>query len=640
MNEIKIHIPDELVASVNTDGSLVTIEERDPEFEDGDVIYSQTTHGNVISIFSNCENGVIITYADLFLKSNNFFHEKELLYEGVSTLDVRLATSNEKAVLFDRIKIEGYQWNTETKQIEKLFVPKNGDIICGNGEGFTLIGIFHSIENNKIYCYCEIHLKSDINYFYRGGYTCYTSEMNNIRLATLEEKTKLFKKIANNFLVWNFNTKTLDSLYQPKNGDVIYIKEHDGTEWISIFNEINNNLIFTYCDKSSRGNIDLFTNESSLMDLSVVKELRLATENEKSLLFDALSKKSLIWDSETKSLDKIYNPMDGDFVFISENGIYANNYIAIYKNKVNDNKTYCCLNIKDDIFDIRGTFDSSRSIRKATEDEKNRLLKAIESEGLVWNSSTKNLDKKFVPKNGDIIRIDSIYLDSIIAIFNKSYVGYGGLTYNACYCCFDEDGLDTSNNINFDAKKLVRLATEEEKQKLFDVIKENELSWNAETKTLDPLKELIEPNKGDYVFIKTRSYSYICIFNNKDMDRIWTFGHFIISESCYDILNMDSYFSNSQILEMRLATNSEIKEFNKQLISQDLMWNPYLKKCLVIPKRGDLCIFYDKFSLNSIRLELFSEFDDNWKPVGLNNIYWDFCIPYNEKLYKQMIDFK
>ena len=553
-NEVcKIKIPDELVASVNTDGSLVTIDERCPKFEDGDVIYSQTTHGNVISIFSNWRNGDIITYADLFLKSNNFFHEKELLFEGVSTLNVRLATSNEKAVLFDRIEREGYKWNTETKQIEKLFVPKNGDIICGNGEGFTLIGIFHSIENNKIYCYCEMHLKSDITYFYRGGYTCYTSEMNNIRLATLEEKTKLFKKIANNFLVWNFNTKTLDSLYQPKNGDVIYIKEHDGTEWISIFNEINNNLIFTYCDKSSRGNIDLFINKSSLMDLSVVKELRLATENEKSLLFDALSKKSLIWNPETKSLDKIYNPMDGDVIFVGKGN----------------------------------------------------------------------------------------YMESGIAIFDHTYEGFCG-SYHKCYCC-----IDTSTNqfcshdfINLDTKRPIRLATEEEKQKLFDIIKENKLSWDSETKTLDPLKELIEPNKGDYVFIKTRSYSYICIFNNKDTDRIWTFGHFIISESCYDILNMDSYFSNSQILEMRLATNSEIKEFNKQLISQDLMWNPYLKKCLVIPKRGDLCIFYDKFSLNSIRLELFSEFDDNWKPVGLNNIYWDYCIPYNEKLYKQMIDFK
>ena len=39
-----------------------------------------------------------------------------------------------------------------------------------------------------------------------------------------------------------------------------------------------------------------------------------------------------------------------------------------------------------------------------------------------------------------------------------------------------------------------RLATEEEKQKLFDVIKANGYRWNAETKTLE---KLIEPKKFD-----------------------------------------------------------------------------------------------------------------------------------------------
>lgn len=37
--------------------------------------------------------------------------------------------------------------------------------------------------------------------------------------------------------------------------------------------------------------------------------------------------------------------------------------------------------------------------------------------------------------------------------------------------------------------KIVRFATEEEKQKLFDAIKENGYKWNAETKTLEKLAE-------------------------------------------------------------------------------------------------------------------------------------------------------
>lgn len=366
-NEVcKIKIPDELIASVNTDGSLVTIEERDPEFKDGDVIYSQTTHGNVISIFSNWGNGVMITYADLFLKSNNFFHEKELLFEGVSTLNVRLATNNEKAVLFDRIKREGYQWNADTK--------------------------------------------------------------------------------------------TLDKIYVPKDGDVVFIEKGESTRsYIAIFSHAEDTFYRTY------------------------------------------------------------------------------------------NRFYCCINANNNQF-CNGGFLSS------------------------------------------------------------------------------------------DSGRPIRLATEEEKQKLFDIIKENKLSWNSVTKTLDPLKELFKPNKGDYVFIKTIECSHISIFNNKKADGINLFCNHNLTNDYWHIDNTFMYISN--ILEMRLATSSEIKEFDKQLISQNLMWNPYLEKFVIIPKRGDLCIFYDKYSLGSIRVTLFNKFNNNNKPMNLSDVHWDYCIPYDEKLYKQMIGFK
>lgn len=365
-NEVcKIKIPDELIASVNTDGSLVTIEERDPEFEDGDVIYSQTTHGNVISIFSNCENDVIITYADLFLKSNNFFHEKKLLYEGVRTLNVRLATSNEKAVLFDRIKKEGYRWYVDTK--------------------------------------------------------------------------------------------TLDKIYVPKNGDVIFIEKGESTQsYIAIFSHADETFYRTY------------------------------------------------------------------------------------------NRFYCCINANNNQF-CNGGFLSS------------------------------------------------------------------------------------------DTGRPIRLATEEEKQKLFDIIKENKLFWNSVTKTLDPIK-LIEPKQGDYVFIKTARCSNIGIFSNKTGNGIILFNNYNLTDNYWRLGGTFIYMSD--ILEMRLATSSEIKEFDKQLISQNLMWNPYLEKFVIIPKRGDLCIFYDKYSLGSIRVTLFNKFNNNNKPMNLSDVHWDYCIPYNENLYKQMIGFK
>lgn len=93
----------------------------------------------------------------------------------------------------------------------------------------------------------------------------------------------------------------------------------------------------------------------------------------------------------------------------------------------------------------------------------------------------------YVFKDGDIV----ITTLGNIAIIRK-HVGEESF----CIC-----GLMVDNNFykNEVTKVCVkRLATEEEKQKLFDAIKENGYKWNAETKTLE---KLVEPkfNVGDWV---------------------------------------------------------------------------------------------------------------------------------------------
>lgn len=87
-------------------------------------------------------------------------------------------------------------------------------------------------------------------------------------------------------------------------------------------------------------------------------------------------------------------------------------------------------------------------------------------------------------KNGDVI-----FSKNIIAIIAS--IGNCGKIRHHCYyharfnvCLIQEDyGI---GNINDDG---IRLATEEEKQKLFDVIKDKGYKWNAETKTLEKLIE-------------------------------------------------------------------------------------------------------------------------------------------------------
>ena len=102
----------------------------------------------------------------------------------------------------------------------------------------------------------------------------------------------------------------------------------------------------------------------------------------------------------------------------------------------------------------------------------------------------KTLDKIIKPefKDGDILFVTS--LNSWIFIFkeneNKRYI----YKYVAVPICT----FDTSIYIN-DAKLCdkeyiseIRFATEEEKQKLFDILKENNYHWDAKTKTLEKTK--------------------------------------------------------------------------------------------------------------------------------------------------------
>lgn len=94
-------------------------------------------------------------------------------------------------------------------------------------------------------------------------------------------------------------------------------------------------------------------------------------------------------------------------------------------------------------------------------------------------------------KDGDIITCGYIYE-------NKDYIYTGILArevtlirgkYFVCdYCSVGSDGFFSDGEGYCDEVKWIRLATEEEKQKLFDAIKANGYKWNAETKTLEKIE--------------------------------------------------------------------------------------------------------------------------------------------------------
>jgi len=92
-------------------------------------------------------------------------------------------------------------------------------------------------------------------------------------------------------------------------------------------------------------------------------------------------------------------------------------------------------------------------------------------------------------KDGDIVVTDCYTGNNQLFIFKE----YDDNNDTVCYLFLDSDG--TLVTVEF-AWEVDRLATEEEKQKLFDAIKANGYKWNAETKTL---KNLPKFKVGDVI---------------------------------------------------------------------------------------------------------------------------------------------
>ena len=92
------------------------------KFKDGDVLVHTQNGRFIMSIYKSNEIGIIINTHVIF------WDREEGLSVGMQiccyTDNVRFATKEEKAKLFQAIKDNGYKWNPETKTLEKLIEPK------------------------------------------------------------------------------------------------------------------------------------------------------------------------------------------------------------------------------------------------------------------------------------------------------------------------------------------------------------------------------------------------------------------------------------------------------------------------------------------------------------------------------------
>lgn len=93
-----------------------------------------------------------------------------------------------------------------------------------------------------------------------------------------------------------------------KDGDIVFTRT-SGFEWVSIFKKFSEKCCCTYADLCIKDN-DLIVCTRALCRIEDIKTQRLAMEEEKTKLFQAIKDNGFRWNAETKTLEKLIEPIE------------------------------------------------------------------------------------------------------------------------------------------------------------------------------------------------------------------------------------------------------------------------------------------------------------------------------------------
>lgn len=154
---------------------------------------------------------------------------------------------------------------------------------------------------------------------YEDVYFDYVDELNNIHCYIQQEFNKtsvIFNQdgtptshTKSKCVIFPKGKTTWEGFVPPckfKDGDVCYIKTTGLFEHIFIF-KVNEDYNHIQCHVDLSENY-FFTGENLVCTVDVVKEIRLATKEEKAKLFDAIKSHEYKWNDNTKSLEKLIEP--------------------------------------------------------------------------------------------------------------------------------------------------------------------------------------------------------------------------------------------------------------------------------------------------------------------------------------------
>lgn len=155
-------------------------------------------------------------------------------------------------------------------------------------------------------------------------------------------------------------------------------------------------------------------------------------------------------------------------------------------------------------------------------------------------------------KDGDVLT--SRFDNKIVFIFREDELKQKGNT-NGYYVCYTADRIidvATKGSLLFCGfKKEVRLATENEKQFLFNKMKENGLQWNAEEKRVEKIRWRAE--KG---YIYHRLNCYLRATHERDDYQTW-------EQKCHDSYNY--FHTEEQTKEAAKRVKETLRKYHEEI---------------------------------------------------------------------------
>lgn len=220
------------------------------------------------------------------------------------------------------------------------------------------------------------------------------------------------------------------------------------------------------------------------------------------------------------------------------------------------------------------SFCSKKSCRFATAEEKQKLFNAIKAKGYRWDAETKTLRKPGLFNAGDVLVSEAGNVVLFSHIDDKQFVWYHCILYPI-------SGFRIAEGTDCGIGKVhnCKLATDKQKDKLFDKLQKSGYKYNPQTNKLEKLVESRFKN-GDIVAVTLYPEgTWIGIFKRYQ-------GEFFVSHCSLNTSGQFRHFelSNHFLAGVHLATEKEKEKLFKAIKEHGYHWNVKNKSLDKLPK--------------------------------------------------------